>query len=133
MQNTKKKTSTYLDNVSQFHGNVLPRWNFINIFHSFMIVFRALCGEWIESMFESTLVNDATTSIIYFCALALIGSFAVSYYFVIFQSFFSFISIYSYFWLCWADTWYLNFLFLSIFAFKCINWSACAIYWFCQK
>ena len=29
-----------------------PRWNFINFLHSFMIVFRVLCGEWIESMWD---------------------------------------------------------------------------------
>ena len=26
---------------------VMPRWNFVDFFHSFMIVFRVLCGEWI--------------------------------------------------------------------------------------
>ncbi|CAF3101706.1 unnamed protein product [Rotaria sp. Silwood2] len=28
----------------------MPRWNFFDFFHAFMIVFRVLCGEWIESM-----------------------------------------------------------------------------------
>ncbi|UJR15131.1 hypothetical protein I4U23_002096 [Adineta vaga] len=28
----------------------MPRWNFVDFFHAFMIVFRVLCGEWIESM-----------------------------------------------------------------------------------
>ncbi|GFO41332.1 sodium channel protein [Plakobranchus ocellatus] len=28
----------------------MPRWNFNDFMHSFMIVFRVLCGEWIESM-----------------------------------------------------------------------------------
>jgi voltage-gated sodium channel type II alpha len=28
----------------------LPRWSFVDVFHSFLIVFRVLCGEWIESM-----------------------------------------------------------------------------------
>ncbi|CAF1538985.1 unnamed protein product [Rotaria magnacalcarata] len=31
-------------------GKDIPRWNFCDFFHSFMIVFRVLCGEWIESM-----------------------------------------------------------------------------------
>ena|SRR6218665_1294578 len=26
------------------------RWHFIDFLHSFMIVFRILCGEWIENM-----------------------------------------------------------------------------------
>lgn len=33
-----------------FSDEILPRWNFTDFFHSFMIVFRVLCGEWIESM-----------------------------------------------------------------------------------
>ena len=31
-------------------GAGLPRWNFDDFLHAFMIVFRVLCGEWIESM-----------------------------------------------------------------------------------
>ncbi|CAF4705492.1 unnamed protein product [Rotaria sp. Silwood1] len=31
-------------------GKDMPRWNFFDFFHAFMIVFRVLCGEWIESM-----------------------------------------------------------------------------------
>lgn len=70
-----------LDNEQVFPDHKLPRWNFIDIFHSFMVVFRALCGEWVESLYDCLLVND-DTSIVYFCALAFIGSFVVSYYFV---------------------------------------------------
>ncbi|CAF1300247.1 unnamed protein product, partial [Adineta steineri] len=36
----------YLDKF----GKDLPRWHFYDFFHAFMIVFRVLCGEWIESM-----------------------------------------------------------------------------------
>lgn len=28
----------------------MPRWNFKDFLHAFMIVFRVLCGEWIQSM-----------------------------------------------------------------------------------
>ncbi|CAF4218965.1 unnamed protein product [Rotaria socialis] len=31
-------------------GKDIPRWHFFDFFHAFMIVFRVLCGEWIESM-----------------------------------------------------------------------------------
>ncbi|CAF1006440.1 unnamed protein product [Rotaria sordida] len=31
-------------------GKEMPRWTFFDFFHAFMIVFRVLCGEWIESM-----------------------------------------------------------------------------------
>lgn len=30
----------------------IPRWNFKDFLHSFMIVFRVLCGEWIQSMWN---------------------------------------------------------------------------------
>ncbi|CAF3236407.1 unnamed protein product [Rotaria socialis] len=35
---------------AQKFGKDMPRWNFVDFFHAFMIVFRVLCGEWIESM-----------------------------------------------------------------------------------
>jgi len=35
----------------KFSGEI-PRWNFIDFLHSFMIVFRVLCGEWIESTWD---------------------------------------------------------------------------------
>lgn len=39
----------YVKNIHLWGGE-LPRWNFVDFFHSFLIVFRVLCGEWIESM-----------------------------------------------------------------------------------
>ena len=39
-------------NYTTEHFPVEPRWNFIDFLHSFMIVFRVLCGEWIESMWD---------------------------------------------------------------------------------
>lgn len=68
------------DNVNRFNGNE-PRWNFIDIFHSFMVVIRSLCGEWVESLYDCLLVSGAW-SIVYFSAMALIGSFVVSYNFL---------------------------------------------------
>uniref|UniRef100_A0A1I8HQ99 Sodium channel protein n=1 Tax=Macrostomum lignano TaxID=282301 RepID=A0A1I8HQ99_9PLAT len=40
----------------EFKGDY-PRWNFKDFTHSFMIVFRVLCGEWIESMWGCINVN----------------------------------------------------------------------------
>ncbi|CAH1772803.1 unnamed protein product, partial [Owenia fusiformis] len=36
-----------------------PRWHMHDFFHSFMIVFRVLCGEWIESMWDCMIVAGA--------------------------------------------------------------------------
>ncbi|KAG8036982.1 hypothetical protein G9C98_004304 [Cotesia typhae] len=46
----------YTDKVDLFPDGTLPRWNFTDFMHSFMIVFRVLCGEWIESMWDCMLV-----------------------------------------------------------------------------
>lgn len=40
----------YVENKHLWDGGELPRWSFVDFFHSFLIVFRVLCGEWIESM-----------------------------------------------------------------------------------
>ena len=38
--------------VKEHRWEQLPRWNFKDFLRSFMIVFRVLCGEWIESMWD---------------------------------------------------------------------------------
>ncbi|CAB4055060.1 SCN2A [Lepeophtheirus salmonis] len=42
----------YYDGVCEKWDCDMPRWNFTDFLHSFMIVFRVLCGEWIESMWD---------------------------------------------------------------------------------
>ncbi|XP_047500155.1 sodium channel protein para-like [Penaeus chinensis] len=69
----------YTDNVSRFKPSAdgqLPRWNFIDFMHSFMIVFRVLCGEWIESMWDCMLVGD-WPCIPFFLATVVIGNLVV--------------------------------------------------------
>lgn len=43
--------------LSRFPDGMVPRWNFNDFLHSFMIVFRVLCGEWIQSMWDCMLVS----------------------------------------------------------------------------
>ncbi|CAH1792816.1 unnamed protein product [Owenia fusiformis] len=58
-------------------GNCLiPRWNFTDFFHSFMIVFRVLCGEYIESMWGCMHVND-WTCIPFFLLTMVVGNLVV--------------------------------------------------------
>ncbi|XP_052563403.1 sodium channel protein para isoform X46 [Culex pipiens pallens] len=66
----------YTDNVDRFPDKDLPRWNFTDFMHSFMIVFRVLCGEWIESMWDCMLVGDVSC-IPFFLATVVIGNFVV--------------------------------------------------------
>ncbi|KOB75098.1 Sodium channel protein, partial [Operophtera brumata] len=66
----------YVDNVDRFPDGDLPRWNFTDFMHSFMIVFRVLCGEWIESMWDCMLVGDVSC-IPFFLATVVIGNLVV--------------------------------------------------------
>ncbi|XP_017775055.1 PREDICTED: sodium channel protein 60E-like [Nicrophorus vespilloides] len=36
----------------KFAPDPVPRWNFTDFFHSFMMIFRILCGEWIEPLWD---------------------------------------------------------------------------------
>ncbi|KAL4710946.1 hypothetical protein ACJJTC_017911 [Scirpophaga incertulas] len=66
----------YTDYVDRFPDGDLPRWNFTDFMHSFMIVFRVLCGEWIESMWDCMLVGDVSC-IPFFLATVVIGNLVV--------------------------------------------------------
>ncbi|EFX81393.1 hypothetical protein DAPPUDRAFT_50150 [Daphnia pulex] len=66
----------YIDNVDRFPNKELPRWHFMDFMHSFMIVFRVLCGEWVESMWDCMLVGDSTC-IPFFLATVVIGNLVV--------------------------------------------------------
>ncbi|KAA0199083.1 hypothetical protein HAZT_HAZT003392, partial [Hyalella azteca] len=42
------------DNYTEanFYPDPVPRWNFTDFFHSFMMIFRILCGEWVEPLWD---------------------------------------------------------------------------------
>jgi voltage-gated sodium channel type II alpha len=67
----------YVDNTDRFPFKEMPRWNFVDFMHSFMIVFRVLCGEWIESMWDCMLVSS-NVCIPFFLATVVIGNLVVS-------------------------------------------------------
>ncbi|XP_050424464.1 sodium channel protein para-like isoform X4 [Adelges cooleyi] len=66
----------YTEKMYLFKDQELPRWNFTDFLHSFMIVFRVLCGEWIESMWDCLLVGEPTC-IPFFLATVVIGNLVV--------------------------------------------------------
>ncbi|KAL9871781.1 sodium channel protein para isoform X21 [Glossina fuscipes] len=66
----------YHDKKDTFPDGQLPRWNFTDFMHSFMIVFRVLCGEWIESMWDCMYVGDVSC-IPFFLATVVIGNLVV--------------------------------------------------------
>ncbi|KAM9772807.1 sodium channel protein type 4 subunit alpha A isoform X1 [Syngnathus typhle] len=55
----------------------LPRWHMNDFFHSFLIVFRILCGEWIETMWDCMEVSGAGMCLIVFMLVMVIGNLVV--------------------------------------------------------
>ncbi|XP_051927830.1 sodium channel protein type 4 subunit alpha A [Hippocampus zosterae] len=55
----------------------LPRWHMNDFFHSFLIVFRILCGEWIETMWDCMEVSGAGMCLIVFMMVMVIGNLVV--------------------------------------------------------
>lgn len=56
----------------------LPGWNFSDFLHAFMIVFRVLCGEWIESMWDC-IKCSGIHCIPFFLLTMIIGNLVVSF------------------------------------------------------
>ncbi|KXJ05965.1 Sodium channel protein 1 brain [Exaiptasia diaphana] len=54
----------------------IPRWNFKDFWHSFMVVFRILCGEWIEPLWDCMKATNPG-AIVFFILSFVIGNFIV--------------------------------------------------------
>lgn len=57
----------------------LPRWHMNDFFHSFLIIFRVLCGEWIETMWHCMEVSGQAMCLIVFMMVLVIGNLVVSF------------------------------------------------------
>ncbi|XP_054454522.1 sodium channel protein type 4 subunit alpha A isoform X1 [Anoplopoma fimbria] len=55
----------------------LPRWHMHDFFHSFLIVFRILCGEWIETMWDCMEVAGTGMCLVVFMMVMVIGNLVV--------------------------------------------------------
>nr|XP_046270866.1 sodium channel protein type 4 subunit alpha B isoform X1 [Scatophagus argus] len=55
----------------------LPRWHMNDFFHAFLIIFRVLCGEWIETMWDCMEVSGQTMCLIVFMMVLVIGNLVV--------------------------------------------------------
>lgn len=55
-----------------------PRWHMHDFFHSFLIVFRILCGEWIENMWACMEVGQKSVCLILFLSVMVLGNLVVS-------------------------------------------------------
>ncbi|XP_070704100.1 sodium channel, voltage gated, type VIII, alpha subunit b [Pempheris klunzingeri] len=69
---------SYKDCVCKIAENCeLPRWHMNDFFHSFLIVFRVLCGEWIETMWDCMEVAGQSMCLIVFMMVMVIGNLVV--------------------------------------------------------
>ncbi|KAK7492683.1 hypothetical protein BaRGS_00016162 [Batillaria attramentaria] len=48
-----------------FGGSEGERWHFKDFFHSFLMVFRILCGEWVEPLWECMNVSDELCMVVF--------------------------------------------------------------------
>ncbi|XP_067843459.1 sodium channel, voltage-gated, type I-like, alpha isoform X1 [Heptranchias perlo] len=69
---------SYKENFRKISENSeLPRWHMIDFFHSFLIVFRVLCGEWIETMWDCMEVANQSMCLVVFMMVMVIGNLVV--------------------------------------------------------
>lgn len=57
---------------------IQPRWHMKDFFHSFLIIFRILCGEWIETMWDCMRVAQQPLCFLVFLLVMVIGNLVVS-------------------------------------------------------
>lgn len=57
--------------------NCRLRWHMEDFPHSFLVVFRVLCGEWIETMWDCMEVHGPVMCIIVFMMVMVIGNLVV--------------------------------------------------------
>ncbi|XP_036122393.1 sodium channel protein type 10 subunit alpha [Molossus molossus] len=53
------------------------RWHMCDFFHSFLIIFRILCGEWIENMWVCMEVGDKSICLVLFLTVMVLGNLVV--------------------------------------------------------
>ncbi|XP_031201603.1 sodium channel protein type 10 subunit alpha [Mastomys coucha] len=64
------------DGFSVWKGERL-RWHMCDFFHSFLVVFRILCGEWIENMWVCMEVSQKSICLILFLTVMVLGNLVV--------------------------------------------------------
>ncbi|NWW15039.1 SCN5A protein, partial [Falcunculus frontatus] len=66
----------YVQNCSKLK-DCNPRWHMKDFFHSFLVVFRILCGEWIETMWDCMVVAEPSLCLVVFLLVMVIGNLVV--------------------------------------------------------
>ena len=63
--------------ADKFGDDELPTWNFNDFWNSTMLIFRILCGEWIEPLWECMRATNPAAAIFFFLSALIIGNFIV--------------------------------------------------------
>lgn len=75
--------SSYKENVCNLDKTCeLPRWHMVNFFYTYLLVFRILCGEWIETLWDCLKVASEFSCIPFYLMVILIGNFLIIYLFL---------------------------------------------------
>ncbi|NXC68651.1 SCN5A protein, partial [Anhinga anhinga] len=68
---------SYAENSHKINKNGKPRWHMMDFFHSFLVVFRILCGEWIETMWDCMVVAEQPLCLLVFLLVMVLGNLVV--------------------------------------------------------
>ncbi|XP_060033754.1 sodium channel protein type 7 subunit alpha isoform X2 [Erinaceus europaeus] len=75
--------SSYIENVCHIKKDCeLPRWHMHDFLHTYLVVFRVLCGEWIETLWDCFKVAGEFSCFPFYMMVILIGNFLVIYLFL---------------------------------------------------
>uniref|UniRef100_H0YQI2 Sodium channel protein n=1 Tax=Taeniopygia guttata TaxID=59729 RepID=H0YQI2_TAEGU len=68
---------SYVLHCTKISKDCKPRWHMKDFFHSFLIIFRILCGEWIETMWDCMVVAEPSLCLFVFLLVMVIGNLVV--------------------------------------------------------
>ncbi|NXA08171.1 SCN5A protein, partial [Sapayoa aenigma] len=68
---------SYVLNCKKINEDGKPRWHMMDFFHSFLIIFRILCGEWIETMWDCMVVAEPAWCLVVFLLVMVLGNLVV--------------------------------------------------------
>ncbi|NXA62180.1 SCN5A protein, partial [Mohoua ochrocephala] len=67
----------YEFNCTKIKTGCVLRWHMKDFFHSFLVIFRILCGEWIETMWDCMVVAEPSLCLVVFLLVMVIGNLVV--------------------------------------------------------
>ncbi|NWS93738.1 SCN5A protein, partial [Mionectes macconnelli] len=68
---------SYKLNCTKISKDCKPRWHMMDFFHSLLVVFRILCGEWIETMWDCMVVAEPPLCLFVFLLVMVLGNLVV--------------------------------------------------------